>query len=88
MSQTYTSPDDWLLTHHARDFSNLNHKPTFPRDHSVPIDTLFRSRTSGRNPSRSHDSLLQPESNSSTPRAGSRRTKSSSFNHRSQLGLN
>lgn len=48
MSETWTTPDDWLLTHHARDAgicagSKLS-SFGLQKDHSVPIDTLFRSR--------------------------------------------
>lgn len=49
MAQTYTTPDDWLLTHHARDADISSDSSAFTtvgiqKDHSVPIDTLFRSR--------------------------------------------
>lgn len=49
MSDTFTAPDDWLLAHHARDALSSPDSSNFSslgiqKDHSVPIDTLFRSR--------------------------------------------
>lgn len=54
MSATYTSPDDWLLTHHAHDAdlstaSSLFYQHGLNNDNSVPISALFSATKRSKN---------------------------------------
>lgn len=67
----FTSPDDWILTHHARDehASPNTSSSSFglEKDHSVSIDTLFRSRTSSADCTSSRTSSKSNKSASRAP---------------------